>query len=354
MSRRSKGPRLEIYRREGRQSVYVIRDGTRSYSTGCAGDDVEGARERLRQYLEAHHRPDTGQRDLAKIPVSEVLMLYFQDTPQNSPSYENIKYSIQALSRFWKDKTLADVRGSTCRKYIDYRSGSGSSNRPVKPGTSRKELKFLQAAINHWHKESPLVAVPKVTLPPPGSRRERVLERNEVARMLWACRRLKLPHVARFILIGIYTGTRHDAILRLRWFAGLSGGHADIERGILFRRGSGEQETSKRRPPARLSERLRSHMAHWRNIDNENLSHIIHRHGQPLAHIHKPFRRVVKAAGLGTDVTPHVLRHTCASWLLWKGVPVWEVAGIIGATNDLVDNTYGHHRKVGNEERIRA
>lgn len=121
MSRRSKGPRLEIYRREGRPDRYVIRDGARQHSTGCAADDVAGATEALKAYLARVHKPDTGQLDLGKIPVSEVLMLYLQDTPMNSPSREVIRHSVNALIPFWGTKFLSDVKGSTCRQYAGKR-----------------------------------------------------------------------------------------------------------------------------------------------------------------------------------------------------------------------------------------
>ena len=35
-------------------------------------------------------------------------------------------------------------------------------------------------------------------------------------------------HLARFILIGLYTGTRHDAILKLQWLPSTSGGWFDL------------------------------------------------------------------------------------------------------------------------------
>ena len=295
------------------------------------------------------------------------MTLYARDLPLDSPSRKTIGYHIKALVPFWGDKTLADVKGSTCRKYVAFRSENGSSKRPVKPATSRQELKTFQAAINHWHRESPLAAVPKVTLPPAGSRRERVLERGEVARMLRAARKLKLNHVARFILIGVYTGTRHDAILRIRWEAALSGGHIDTDRGIIFRRGSAERETSKRRPPAQLNKKLLSRILRWKEADisalpEGGLRTLVHYHGQPIAKMKRAWATVVKAAGLGPDVTPHVLRHTCASWLLWgreakgmrpetKPLTIWDVAGVIGADASTVERTYGHHKRIGMERK---
>jgi len=203
------------------------------------------------------------------------------------------------------------------------------------------------------------VAVPKVTLPKPGERRERVLERSEVAAMLWACRRLSreehvmgnmgklkfdYSHVARFILIGLYTGTRHDRIVRLGWDETQHGGHVDLERGVIFRRGSREHETSKRSPPVAISRRLHAHLVRWKERHNPGVSFVIHHKGHRILKMKKAWATVRKAAGLGPEVTPHVLRHTCASWHLWDGKTIWEVAGIIGADASTVERTYGHHK----------
>jgi integrase len=42
-------------------------------------------------------------------------------------------------------------------------------------------------------------------------------------------------------------------------------------------------------------------------------------------------------------VTPHTLRHTAASWLTQRGVPVWEAAGFPGMSAEVLLATYGHH-----------
>lgn len=354
MPRRSKGARLWLRERKGREPVYVILDGSDEVSTGCGPDDVEGANQALQRHLAARFKPDTRQRDLAAISCAEVLMMYGRDLPADSPSRATIGYHIKALLPFWGEKTLADVKGSTCRKYVASRS---TSARSVKASTSRQELKTFQAAINHWHRESPLAAVPRVTLPEPGGRRERVLERNEVAAMLRAARRLKLNHVVRFVLIGVYTGTRHNAILTHRWGPSLHGGHVDLGRGIIYRRGSADRETSKRRPPVRIPTRLFGHLSRWARTAGADSDTIVHYQGQRIAKMKRAWATVVKAAGLGPDVTPHVLRHTCASWLLWgrpaKGarpatapLTVWDVAGIIGADASTIERVYGHHRNI--------
>jgi integrase len=356
----AKGARLWLYKRKGRKSLWLIRDGRFQRSTGYGPDERAKAEEALADYITSR-RPDTSRRHTHEIGVAEVLNLYQMDLPKNKPSRELVGYHVANLLQYWGGKSLAQVKGSTCRAYAEYRTKNLISTpygkRSVKPSTVRRELKTLSAAINHWHKESPLVAVPKVSLPEEGERRERVLERSEVARLLWACRKKEnghdYRHVARFILIGVYTGTRHSAITGLRWSAALSGGHVDLQRGILYRRGSGERETSKRRPPVKIGPRLLCKLKIWHRRDkNMVLQNVIHHNGTAIRSIKKAFDTICFEARLGTDVTPHVLRHTCCSWLLWKGWTIWDVAGHVGADASTIERTYGHH--LIKEERKKA
>jgi integrase len=176
---------------------------------------------------------------------------------------------MKALLPFWADKMLSDVKASTCRDYV--------ASRPVKAVTARHELKTLQAAINTCQRESALPAVPQVTLPKPGARRERVLERSEAAAMLWACRvkrgadnmpKIDARHVARFIRLALATGMRKSAICGLRWTPSIRSGHIDTERGIIYQRGAAVAETSKRKPPLKMTPKALAMVRRWKAIDH--------------------------------------------------------------------------------------
>jgi hypothetical protein len=51
----------------------------------------------------------------------------------------------------------------------------------------------------------------------------------------------------------------------------------------------------------------------------------------------------VRLARLPGRVTPHTLRHTAATWLMQRSVPVWEAAGFLGMSAEVLLGTYGHH-----------
>jgi len=36
-------------------------------------------------------------------------------------------------------------------------------------------------------------------------------------------------------------------------------------------------------------------------------------------------------------------RHNAATWLMQRGVPIWEAAGFLGRSPEVLQDTYGHH-----------
>jgi integrase len=119
-------------------------------------------------------------------------------------------------------------------------------------------------------------------------------------------------------------------------------GHVDLDRGVFYRRAIGRRQTKKRQPPVRLPPRLLAHLRRWKRLGLSRKA-VIEWNGAPVQSVRKGFEAAVKAAGLGVDVTPHILRHTCATWLMQNGVDLWDAAGFLGMTVQQLETTYGHH-----------
>ncbi len=200
------------------------------------------------------------------------------------------------------------------------------------PAAARRDLETLRAAIGHWHREyGPLPSIPKVTLPPKPQPRDRWLTRSEAAKLLKAARHV--PHLARFILLGLYTGSRSGTLFQLRW------SWIDLVQGVMLRREPGKAETKKRTPPARLGSRIKAHLRRWQRIDGRHAdNHVCHYDGRPIKKLRRSFSAAVKDAKLGPGVTPHTLRHTRATWLMQASIDPWEAAGHLG-----MERTYGKH-----------
>jgi integrase len=64
--------------------------------------------------------------------------------------------------------------------------------------------------------------------------------------------------------------------------------------------------------------------------------------GKPIGTgLEKAFSRAVKGAGL-EGVTPHTLRHSCATWLMQRGVSLQEASDFLGMSIETLTRVYYH------------
>ena len=61
--------------------------------------------------------------------------------------------------------------------------------------------------------------------------------------------------------------------------------------------------------------------------------HVIEWAGNPCTTMNKAFNKTRDEAGLGKDVTPHILRHTAATHMAKAGVDMFHIAGMLGHNN---------------------
>jgi integrase len=317
---------------------WQILDGKRSISTGCKCR-VE-AEKVLAQYIAQRGREGLAHEP-EQITVAEVLTIYAEEHAPTVADPARIGYAIEALLPFWGEMKLSSVKGETCRRYAKYRGKA--------PGTVRRELGALQSAINYCHVEGHITAAPKVRLPEKPASKERWLTRKEAAHLLRAAHR-RSPHLARFILIALYTGTRKDAVLRMGYEPNTVGGWFDLERGIMYRRATNERETGKRRTPARIPRQMAAHLRRWRH---DGWMWPVHWRGDRIARIDRAFRALTVDCGL-PDVTPHTLKHTAITWALQGGASIWDAAGFFATSPETIEKTYGHHSPEFQQSALRA
>ncbi|MCM2503896.1 site-specific integrase [Aureimonas altamirensis] len=348
MSRPKKPARLVLLEREGRKT-WVIRDGAKFERTGYSEGDVELAQQKLAQYLARSHNPVKPNAAASEVLIADILMAYRDEKypPETRPTGKDkppkmreFDAMIGRLNDFWGDMTPDQILGPKCREFTKAR-GTDSG--------ARRDLAILQAAVNFYKKEYGLKADTVVTLPKKSRSRERWLTRDEAARLIWAvwrdrtiAKKQKRRHLARFILIGLYTGTRHRAILGLQWQANDTGGHIDLANGVMYRRSAAEEESKKRRPAIRIPQRLLAHLERWQRID-KGIPYVVHYHGKPIDRLESSFRAAREGARLDADVVPHCLRHTAVTWQMQAGVPMNEIAGFAGMTMQMLEDVYGHH-----------
>jgi integrase len=353
MPRRSKGARLWLQParrdRQGRtigQAVWCIRDGSLKRSTGCSQREAAEAERALAEYIASKYRaPRIAQRDPAAVKLADVVAIYADEVVHKHARPKETAARLERVLDFFGTKTLVDINRGSCEQYAAQRAGRAAA---------RRELEDLRAAIRHHWQAGLCAALTPVVLPDRGETRERWLTRGEAARLLWAARRLRqrwrgkpsdratAQHVARFILVGLYTGTRAGAICGAALMPTIGRGWVDTEGGVFYRRADGAKQTKKRQPTIRIPPRLLAHIRRWKRR-KLSLRSVVEWNGAPVQRINKAFRSVRKSAGFGAEVVPHTLRHTAITWQAQLGVPVHEICGFFGITLELFERVYGHH-----------
>lgn len=333
--------------RKDRAEVYVILDGGKETSTGRGKGDLAGAERFFEAYLKSKHDPKAGRGgDPNAVKVADAVSTYWTEHAQKLARPEAIRKRLDNLLGFFGLKIVADLNGDLQRDYVDAR-GSKSA--------ARRELEDLSAAIN-WHLRDRVggaIQQFRPVLPDAAEARTRWLTRSEAAHLIWTAWRARQrqrdggpgthtgKHVARFILVGLYTGTRAGAICGAALMPTIGRGYVDLDRGTFVRKGLEIRETNKRQPTVDISPRLLAHMRRWRRLGLSNRS-VIEWQGEPVLRISKAFESIRNAAKL-PDVSPHTLRHTAISWYLRAGVAISDVADYCGVSEAIIRRHYKHH-----------
>ena len=376
MSRPPKGPRLFPRRPKGRTPYWAILDtGGFERSTGHCLRNAKRLRQSLRAPWRGNARTAVGGHTPKLVLVCDVLDSYLTSkTPTTGAdqravkSFTDLTYFIERLAEWWDGKSLSDVKKSSCGDYVRWRTKQVhrratnlEAEKLVSPSTARRELQgVLRAAVNDYQTESRSkpcrsslclrdqraaasdgVAGPKLRdafsctfgwrwdleagrigwighIWEPTSGAFKAMDLSRVQKGIRKQVRRRRRHLARFMIIGLFTGTRAMAMLRARWVKSATGPWVDVENGLFYRRGAEERQTNKRQPPVRLPEKLLVHMRRWQRLDLANgITHVVHADGKPVDSIRTAWEGMCEDAGLDhREVTRHTLRHSAATWLM--------------------------------------
>jgi integrase len=148
----------------------------------------------------------------------------------------------------------------------------------------------------------------------------------------------------RFLWLALETAQRKRAILDLTW------DRVDFETRVIHFAVPGKKVTKKRRPSVPISDAL---LVQLKRMHDEKINDFVMDHG---GEGWSAIQAIVVKAGLApkqkrgtgeriksTGISPHTLRHTAATHMARRGVPLYDIAGILGNTLAMVEKVYAKH-----------
>lgn len=262
----------------------------------------------------------------------------------------------EVIGRYAQDRELSAARRATAIRLIQKLGATPVSQLTtsqltaygekfrLSAGTLRKEIGLLVTAINYAVKTKLISADDKPYLerpaePPP---RDRVLSREEAVRLGKA---MKDEGEACFVYycILLKTAARRDSVLHLTW------DRVDFARRAINFAAPGDTPGSRKRRgwvpmSSQLEKVLLAYGTSTGVIAEDQSGAMRHFTGSSRVFPASPrwaFERACKAAGM-EDVTPHVLRHTWATWAAQDGVSMVDIAGVLHDSVRTVEKRYVH------------
>ena len=179
--------------------------------------------------------------------------------------------------------------------------------------------------------------MPKIVIAKPDNARFRYLEPAEADALLEALQK-RSPLVRCIAEISLRTGMREDEIFRLQ------GQHLDMQAGIIHCQGKGGQW---RQVP--MSDSVKAILKDRKPRPNRHVFESTVEGGGKINDLSKSFARTVEDLGFNKNVTDrrarvvfHTLRHTFASWLAKKGVPLQAIGQLLGHHSMKMTQRYAH------------
>jgi integrase len=278
----------------------------------------------------AAFRLETAAEPTDDASVAQILEWYWDSHAKKLFRPDAPDRAIRRLRPFLGPIPAEDCNLAKQQAFVDYRRAQGDGE-----ATIRQDLITLSAALKRAEKHSRIAhAPPMLTLPMPGHR-ERWLTRKEAAALFRQLRTRRSRHVLIFARLALYTGARTTAILDLTW------DRVDFDGGLIDYRKPGRAETKKRRTVSPMTPQLRRMLKHAKR--HARGPHVISWAGERIDRVAKALIAGAERAGL-KGVTPHVLRHTFATWGARKGVPIWLLGKALGQSVASTTERYAKHQ----------
>lgn len=299
-----------LVKRKGSERWYLEwRERGQKVRRATGAISIEQARERARELILA----GVEIRDAApsSIGLLDVLDRYRLQRGDKLPSKGMVKRACALWREFWGDASVADTSVAQQEAFATW-----LRERELSEGYVRRVLGVGKAALNRAWKRGEVQQVPFVDLPPIGEGYPHYASRAQLVTLLNSA----MPaHIWTYCLIRLTTGCRGDAARDLQPH------QIDTSARLIRLNPPGRIQTKKYRPVVPLTDVL---AAHLRTLACD--THYVHWHGQYVASIKTTWRKLRIALGLPAWFAPKVLRHTVATELRRRGVPGWEVSGLVG------------------------
>ena len=271
---------------------------------------------------------------------------YFHDTYWPDVSQDKAESALKAEASLHKNWILPAL-GSVPVRVIGELNIKKLSRAMKRAGRAPRSIEYAFACVrmvmNHairsgYHRgPNPVSSLPRGSRPKYDNKRVRFLTRDE-AMLLLDTLKTRSTGVHNMTLLSIYCGARAGEIFSLQW------SDVDQVNGLITLRDTKSGKTRTVHMPETVK-------VMFATMEPGKKSTLVFpgKGGKQLKQISKTFDRTVAQLAFNEGiedrrqkVTFHTCRHTCASWLVQAGIPLFTVQKILGHSTIALTERYSH------------
>lgn len=261
--------------------------------------------------------------------LEDCILKFIEETRDEmaESTLERIGWAGKRIQEEWAGRTVQSLTKEDIANYKQRRR-KGLNGRPAGPGTIAKELNLASSAIKHcnhnydWNLPNVFVG----RIPRPNNARERWLTPDEEAPALIKAAGdcVRAPYMIDLVITGLNTGMRPGELL------GLEIARVDFKNSCAYMR----KNDSKNRAPAivplnnEAKAAIRRRLAWQKERGIRSLHVFCGYKGERLMSVRTAWKGILKRAGI-TDLKPHDMRHTAASWLAQQGYSLVKIGKLL-------------------------
>lgn len=257
--------------------------------------------------------------DKPKVVTIGYLWAKYREDKAEKRIASNMVFSGKAILPEFTDVLPDHIDAAKCRAYVAKRRKMGRQD-----GTIWTELNHLRIVMNWALKKRLVKVIGDVETPRKPDPKDRRLTRAEAKRLLDAA---EPAHIKVAITLMLGTAARSGAILQLTW------PQVDFKTGLITYRDPEDDAHRKGRATVPMTKQVRVELEKAKKMALSEF--VVEWSGKPVKSIKRGFGASVERAGLA-DVSPHVLRHSAATFMAEAGVSMEKIAAVLGHSDSSI------------------
>jgi integrase len=318
-------------RSNGFYYIYFEVDGKRkAQSTGCK------KKTEALQYLNRISSKLYQEKELKYIPIS--LNKFFWEFLKHSEvihtdkTLKSFKVTFKKFESFIGNPQIKDISEKQIFQYVDYRTSNPSVYQ------ARKDIINLSSCFSWGIQQKYLITNPckNVKRPKPPEKQPKFYTQMEFEKLLSV---VDNEEFKALLILAVNTGLRQMELLELRWY------QINFKDRILLLDNQKHITKGKKIRSIPLNQSALEALHKLKGMNFQNYVFSFVKITNRWKYVQNNMRKFIKEAKINPVLNFHALRATFASWMVQKGVPIYQVSKLLGHSDLRMTQVYAFLRQ---------